>query len=137
MALITKSLDAGLEGNAGVQVTPITARAGVEIAAGDALYLDTNGLFQKAVRPTVFISGSFGVHTKFAGLAARAIPSGTVGEVYGRGSEFFYADSGLTIGSAVFPSATAGGLDDSAANAADQPVAMVVSATNIRLIAGV
>jgi hypothetical protein len=137
MALITKSSDAGLEGNAGVQVTPITAQAGVEIAAGDSLYLDSNGKLQKAVRPTVLISGSFGLVVKFAGLAARNIASGTYGEVYGRSSEFFYADSGLTPGSAIFPSATAGGLDDSAVAAPDQPVAIAVSATNIRLIAGV
>ena len=137
MADITKSADAGLEGNAGVQVAPITAQAGVEIAAGDALYLDANGRWAKALRPTVFISGSYGVQVKFAGLSARAIPSGTYGECYGRGAEFFYADSGLTIGSAVFPSATAGKLADAAVNAADLPVAMVVSATNIRLIAGI
>lgn len=135
MADITKSADARLSD--GQHCRPQSAKAGVEIAAGDALYLDSNGLLQKCVRPTVFISGSYGVEVKFAGLAFKAIPSGTAGEVYGRGSEWFYADSGLVIGSAVFPSATAGKLADSAVNAADQPLAMVVSATNIILTKGV
>lgn len=39
MALITKSADAGIEGNSAVAVTPITAQAGVELAAGDAVYI--------------------------------------------------------------------------------------------------
>lgn len=137
MADITKSSDAGQEGNANIAVAPLTAKAGVELAAGDAVYLDSNGLLQKALRPTVFISGSFGLVVKFAGLVARSIPSGQSGEVYGRSAEFFYADSGLTIGSPVYPSATAGKLADAAVAAPDQPVAVCVSATNIRLIAGV
>lgn len=135
MSDITKSASAKLSD--GQHVRPQSRVAGVEIAAGDSLYIDTNGLLQKAVRPTVFISGSFGLEVKFAGLAAKAIPSGTPGEVYGRGAEFFYADSGLTIGSPVYPSATAGKLADAAVAAPDQPWAVVVSATNIVLIKGV
>lgn len=135
MSDLTKSSDAHLSD--GQFVRPQTRQAGAEIAAGDAVYIDTNGLLQKCVRPTVFISGSFGLEVKFDGLAPRAIPSGTYGEVYGRESEFFYADSGLTIGAPVFPSATAGKLADSAVAAPDQPVAKAVSATNIVLIKGV
>lgn len=135
MSLITKSADARLA--KGLHANVLTRQAGAEIAAGDALYIDTNGLLQKAVRPTVLISGSFGLEVKFAGLASKAIPSGTYGEVFGRGAEFFYADSGLTIGSPVFPSATAGGMDNSAVAAPDQPWALVVSATNVLLIKGV
>lgn len=135
MALITKSTDAGITNPE--YRSPLSAQAGVDLAAGDAVYQDTNGRLVKAVRPTVFISGSFGLQVKFAGLVARTIASGTYGEVYGRGAEFFYADSGLTIGSPVFPSATAGGLDNAAVAAPDQPLAVAVSATNIRLIAGV
>lgn len=135
MSDITKSSDAGL--THGEFRNAQTRQAGVEIAAGDALYIDTAGLLQKALRPTVFISGAYGVEVKFAGLAARAIPSGTAGEVYGRGTEWFYADSGLTIGAPVFPSATAGKLADAAVNAADLPIGMVVTATNIVLTKGV
>jgi hypothetical protein len=136
MADITKSSDAGLEGNSGVVVSPLSAQAGVELAAGDAVYLDTNGRFVKVVRTVQFASGTYGTQAKFIGLTARAIPSGTYGEAYGQGAEFFYADSGLTIGSAVYPSATAGKLADAAAVANDNPLGIVVSATNIRLIAG-
>jgi hypothetical protein len=135
MADITKSSDPGIT-NPEYQ-SPLTAQAGVELAACDAVYLDADGKLQKAVRPTVFISGSFGVHVKFAGLTARAIPSGTYGEVYGRGAEFYYADSGLNEGTPVFPSATAGNVADAAVAATDQPWAVVVSTTNIRLIDGV
>jgi hypothetical protein len=135
MSDITKSSDVHLSD--GQFCRPQTRQAGAEIAAGDACYIDSNGLLQKAVRPTVYISGSYGLEVKLAGLAARAIPSGTYGEVYGKGSEWFYADSALTIGSPVFPSATAGKLADAAAAAPDQPWGTVVSATNIVLTKGV
>lgn len=137
MADITKSSDAGIEGNSGEKVTPQTRQAGVEIAAGDALYIDTNGRFLKAVSTVQFASGTYGVMHKFAGLAPRAIPSGTYGESYGEGAEFFYADSGLTIGSPVYVSNTAGKLADAPIAANDHPVAVAVSATNIRLIRGI
>lgn len=135
MADITKSSDARLSD--GQHCRPQSALAGAEIAAGDACYLDSNGYLQKVVRPTVFISGSYGLQVKFDGLAFKAIPSGTTGEIYGRGSEWFYADSALVIGSPVFPSATAGKLADAAVAAPDQPVAKAVSATNIILLVGV
>lgn len=135
MSDITKSSDARLSD--GINQRPQTRQAGVEIAAGDALYIDTSGLLQKASTSNQFASGTYGTQYKFAGLSSKAIPSGTYGEVYGQDAEFFYADSGLTIGSAVYPSATAGKLANSAVNANDNPVAVVVSATNIVLIAGV
>jgi hypothetical protein len=135
MSDITKSSDAGLV--RGEYLHPQSRKAGVEIAAGDALYIDTAGLFQKVVRPTVFITGAYGLEVKFDGLAVRSIPSGTVGEIYGAGAEIFYADSGLTIGAPVFPSATAGKLADAAVASADLPVAKVITATNILLIKGV
>src|SRR5687767_7657675 len=81
-----------------------TKQAGVEISRGDALYLDSNGKFQKAVS-TVGYTGQTGT-IAFAGLAARDIPSGTFGECYGEGTEFFYADSGLVIGTRIWASAT-------------------------------
>lgn len=137
MADITKSSNAGIEGNSALAVAPITAQAGVELGACDSVYLDSNGKLQKVVRTAQFVSGTYGTIAKFDGLTARAIPSGTYGEVYGRGSEFFYADSGLTIGSPIFPSATAGKLADAAVAANDNPVAKAVSATNIRLIEGI
>ena len=134
MSDITKSSDAGLTLGNG---NPQSRQAGAEIAQGDALYIDSNGLLQKTSTAQVFITGTWGVEFKFAGLAPRNIPSGTFGEVFGRGSEFFYADSGLTIGSPVFVSATAGKLADAAVGSLHRPVAMVVSATNIVLLAGV
>lgn len=135
MANITKSSDAGVVNPE--YLKPQTRKAGEEIAAGDAVYLDSNNRWLKAVRTVQFATGTYGTVMKFAGLAPKAIPSGTLGEVYGDGAEFFYADSGLTEGNAVYPSATAGALADSPAVANDNPVAMVISDTNIKLIRGV
>ena len=135
MAAITKSSDAAIA-NAEYLI-PIKAKTLVNLVAGDAVYQNADGNFEKAVRTVQFVSGSFGTQMKFAGLAARTYLSGSTAEAYGRGSEWFYADSGLNEGTAVYPSATAGSLDNSAAVANDNPIAMVVSTTNIRLIAGV
>ena len=138
MSDLTKSSDAGLEGNSGFNKTPQTRQAGVEIAAGDACYIDSNGLFQKALSTNWMVTGSSGM-IAFDGLAPKAIPSGTYGEIYGAGAEFFYADSGLVIGTALWVSNTAGKLADArvAAATTDQPVAKVISATNIVLLRGV
>lgn len=138
MSDLTRSSDAGLEGNSGITKNPQTRQAGVEIAAGEALYIDTNGLWQKAVSTHWMVTGSGG-QIAFDGLAARSIPSGTFGEAYGNGAEFFYADSGLVIGTALYVSNTAGKLADAQVAAAltDKPVAHVISATNIILDRGV
>lgn len=136
MADLTKSSDAGLV--KGEYKIPFTRQAGVELAAEDAVFIDSNGKFQKAgTGAGVLISGAFGVDYKFDGLTVRSIPSGTFGEIYGAGSEHFYADSGLTIGAPIYPSNTAGKLANAPIAANDQPVAIVTSATNIRLIKGV
>lgn len=116
---------------------PESRQAGVELGACDAVYIDTNGRLQKAVTTQQLISGSFGTQYKFDGLAMKAIPSGTYGEIAGRGVEFHYADSGLTIGGNVFVSNTAGKLADAAIATNDNPVAVVRSATTIELIRGV
>jgi hypothetical protein len=116
---------------------PESRQAGAEIATGDAVYIDTNGRFLKAVTSQQLVSGTFGTIYKFDGLALKAIPSGTFGEIGGRGVEFHYADSGLTIGGSVYVSATAGKLADAPVAANDNPVAIVRSATTIELIRGV
>jgi hypothetical protein len=134
MSDLTKSSDAHLSD--GMNQRPQSRQAGVELAAGDAVYIDSNGLLQKAGVAAVY-TGATGT-VAFAGLTARAIPSGTVGEVYGQGAEFFYADSALTINSYLWGSATAGKIGDAkVGSAADLPVAQVVSATNIILLRGV
>lgn len=136
MSDLTKSADAGLS-EAGWK-SPLSRKAGAEIAAGDACYIDTNGLLQKAVSTNWMVTGTTG-QIAFDGLAEKAIPSGTVGEIFGAGSEFYYADSGLVIGTALWVSNTAGKLADArvAAAGTDQPVAKVISATNIVLLRGV
>ena len=136
MSDLTKSSDAGL--TRGEFLHPQSRQAGVEIAAGDAIRIDSNGLWQKAVTTTWQVTGSGG-EVAFDGLAVRTIPSGSFGEIYGRGSEHFYADSGLTIGTMLYVSNTAGKLADAQVAAAltDKPVAKVITATNIVLVRGV
>ena len=136
MSDLTRSSDAGLEGNSGIKCNPQTRQAGVTLANGEGVYIDSNGLLQKSVS-TVNPTGETGT-VAFAGLVARNILSGSFGEVYGNGAEFFYADSGLTIGASLWASAAAGKLGDArVGTSVDRPVAMVVSATNIILTRGV
>ncbi len=134
MSDITKSADAGA--TRVEYLHPQSRQAGVELANGDAVYIDTNGLLQKAGVAATY-TGATGV-VAFDGLTARNIPSGTFGEVYGRGAEFFYADSGIVVPSQIWASATAGKLGDAkVGSATDLPVAQAVSATNIVLIRGI
>lgn len=136
MADLTKSSDAGVVNPE--YLHPQTRQAGEEIAVGDAVRIDSNGRFVKASSATWLVTGTTG-QVAFDGLAPRAIPSGTFGEVYGDGAEFFYADSGLTIGTAIWVSNTAGKLADArvAAAGTDQPVGIVRTATNVQLVRGV
>lgn len=136
MADLTKSSDAGITNPE--YLKPQTRKAGAEIGAGDACYIDSNGLIQKAVSTVWLVTGTTG-QIAFDGLAPKAILSGAYGEIYGRGAEFFYADSGLTIGTAIWVSNTAGKLADArvAAAGTDQPVAIVRTATDIQLVRGV
>lgn len=134
MADLTKSSDAGLVRGEFSHMQ--TRQAGVELAACDAVYIDTNGKLQKAGVAATY-TGATGT-IAFAGLTARAIPSGTYGEVYGRGAEFYYADSGIVVPSRIWGSATAGKIGDAkVGSAADEAVAEAVSATNIVLIRGI
>lgn len=140
MSDLTKSADARLAN--GSYANHVSAKAGVELGACDAVYIDSNGLLQKASTANVF-TGLTGA-IAFAGLTATSIPSGTVGEVYGNGAEFFYADSALSAPAYYWGSATAGKIGDAkAGSAADLPVAMSVPdgdgaiGTNIVLIRGI
>lgn len=116
---------------------PRSRQAGEEIANGDAVRIDSNGRFVKASSATWLVTGTTG-QVAFDGLAAKDIPSGTFGEIFGDGVEFEYS-TGMTIGTAVWVSNTAGVLADArvAAAGTDQPVAIVRSATVIELIRGV
>lgn len=136
MSDLTKSSDVGV--TRAEYLHPQTRIAGAEIAVGDAVRIDSNGYWQKAVTTVWQVTGSGG-EVAFDGLAPKAIPSGTYGEIYGNGAEFFYADSGLVIGTMLYVSNTAGKIADAQVAAAltDKPVAKVVSATNIVLVRGV
>jgi hypothetical protein len=134
MSDITKSADARLAD--AMNQTPQSRLIGFEGAAGDAVYIDSNNVLQAASTAAVH-TGATGT-VAFAGLLPRAYPSGTKAEVYGQGAEFFYADSGLVNNSLLWGSATAKKIGDArVGSAADTPVAMVVSATNIVLLRGV
>lgn len=137
MSDLTKMSDAGLEGLSMLKLHPLTRQAGVALAALDAVYIDANGLLQKAVTTVASpVTGTF-MRTAFDGVPAVAIPSGSFGEIYGRGAYLDYAASGLTIGSPVWASNTAGKLADAKVAAQDEPIGIVRSATQIELLRGV
>lgn len=138
MSDLTKSADARLAN--GMNANHMSALIGFESGAADAVYLDANGVFQKASTAATY-TGNTGV-IAFDGLTAKAYPSGTPADVYGRGSEWFYADSGLA-GVSQYWVGTAGKLADAkVGSATDLPVAQSVNngdktvGTNIVLIRG-
>lgn len=108
-------------------------QAGVSLAPGDAVYLDSNGLVQKATNAVVGATGTSFAESKFDGLVAETFISGSKGvAVFGIGSIFGYSSS-LTIGARYFLG-TGGALQDTMPTAVDRPVAKAVSATNIQII---
>lgn len=111
-----------------------TYQAGVSLAPGDAVYIDSNSRLQKATNAVIGATGSHFAESKFDGLVAETLVSGTGwGSVFGIGSIFGYAASGLTVGARLY-CGTGGALQDTMPTAVDRPVAKVVSATNIQII---
>jgi hypothetical protein len=136
MTVITHRSDAGVEGKSVMFLRPQSRVAGAAISAGEAAYIDSNGLIQKAVSTANWITTGTFMQSAFDGVPASDIASGSVGELYGRGAVVEIADSGLTIGAPVWITATAGRFGDAKVAANDEPVARVISATQIVLTRG-
>jgi hypothetical protein len=112
----------------------LTALAGETVADGSPVYLHTDGKFYKAVSSACTISNV----SKFDGVCVKGAASGEPLTAFGIGTKIYIADSGLTIGSFWFVSATAGALYDTAVASADTylPVAEAISATTIEIVRG-
>lgn len=94
-------------------------------------YIDTDGTVKKCVSTAVDIAN----HAKFDGICIKgAAAIGDPVTLYGLGARIKAADSGLTIGTLWWVSATAGALYDTKVASADTPVAKAVSATDIKII---
>lgn len=138
MSDITLASDAGLEGMSILYKKPISRRVGGNgILAGMPCYIDSNGLIQKSVSTVNSPSTGTFMRSSFDGVPASDLPSGSFGELYGIGAEARIADSGLTIGTQVWISNTAGKWADAKVATNDEPVAIVISATSIKLERGV
>jgi hypothetical protein len=110
-------------------------QAGVSLVAGDACYIDSNGRVQKAVSTQIGATGTSFAETKFDGLVPEDFISGAYGvSLYGAGSVWGYAASGLTPGQFLYISSTAGALNDAMPAATDRPVAKAISAKDIKIL---
>lgn len=108
-------------------------QAGVSLAPGDAVYVDSNGLVQKATNATVGATGSSFAESKFDGMVVETFISGSKGvSIFGHGTVIDYGSS-LTIG-AQYYLGTGGAIQDTMPTAVDRPVAKAISATNIRIL---
>lgn len=109
-------------------------QAGVSLAKGDAVYIDSNSRLQKAVSTVIGITGSHQAWAKFDGIVVETYISGSKGcAIYGAGTRVGYA-SGMTVGNFLWVSNSAGKLNDAMQSAVDMPVAKIVSATDIFIL---
>jgi hypothetical protein len=110
-------------------------QAGVALTAGDACYIDTNGRVQKAVSTVIGATGTNLAESKFDGLVPEDFISGAFGvSLYGAGSIWGYAASGLTPGQHLYIGSTAGALNDAMPSATDRPVAKAISSKDIKIL---
>lgn len=103
----------------------ITGITGEAIAAGDLCYIASTGLIMRSNGTAATAPA------KCRGIAANAAPSGGPLTVY-NDVRFEYG-AGLTPGTNLFVSATAGAVDDAATTGGTAAVGYVVSATRIHI----
>lgn len=137
MSDLTLVADAGIEGQSMLKINPQTRQAGVAIKAGQPTYIDSSGLFQLSVTTVNSPATGTFMRTAFDGVPASDIASGSYGEIYGQGAEVRIQDSGLTIGSVLWASNTAGKWANAKVATQDEPIAQVISATSVILLRGV
>lgn len=138
MALITKSSVVDIDVNTAKRLPPISPlTAGEDLAAGAPCYQQSDGEVYECVS-TVTKWGE----AEFLGFTPIAYLENEVVTLFGKGLRLNYA-SGMTIGQQLWISATAGRLSDAPivgvggiyeAITTDEPVAIVISATDIVVI---
>lgn len=141
MSDITKASNISVDTLSAMSAKRFTGTSGSILAAGDAVYLDSDGYLYPTNQTAV--SGS--LCTKFAGLVAKAYASGDAVTVFGSGTIMNYG-SAMTPGDYLFVSSNAGKLADaaksftlatisgSAVPMSDMPRALVLTATDIQVL---
>jgi hypothetical protein len=132
MANITKSSTIGFDSisaiNGGLRISELTA--GSAIAAGDAVYIKSDGLVYSTDGTTETTQSSF------VGLVARSYVANQPVTIFGQGNVFEYSSGSMTPGNLLWVSgsATAGGLSDAKVLATDVPVARAINLTNVVIL---
>lgn len=130
MALVTRASDANMDMTTGSKIPTITgvlAAEDLDIAA--PCHINSSG--------TVEMSNATAANAdaKVQGFTPRAVKSGQPVTLFGPGTRFRYAASGLTPGNTLYLGATDGRLDDGATTGDSTGVAVAVSATDIVVMA--
>lgn len=129
MALVTRSANASLDVST-AQFAPQIP----DLVAGEALDAAAP-CYIKAADGKVYMCNAAAADEKavLAGFTARAVAAGQPVTLFGLGTRFHYADSGLTPGQKLYLAATAGRLDTAATVGDGVGVAQAVTATDIRV----
>lgn len=128
MADLTK-VSASLDTSSGMFAPQISG----DLYAGEALGVAVP-CYIKAADGKVYQSNGTALNeaAKFDGFTARACRIGEAVTLFGIGTRFRYG-SGLTIGTDLFVSATAGNLSDTATTGGVRAIARVITSTDIRV----
>lgn len=129
MALVTRSAIAGMDTTTGMLAPHITGLiAGEDIDVAAPCYIDsTTG--------QVFMANATAADQKarVAGFSPRAAKLGEPITLFGVGTRFHYADSGLTPGAMLFVGATKGRLDTAATTGDAVGIVQCIDTTDVRV----
>lgn len=127
MATLTRSTSASMDTSTGMFAPQISG----DLIAGEALDIAAP-CYIKASDGKVYMSNGTAdtEPARVFGFTPRAASAGEPVTLMGAGARFRYG-SGLTIGTQLYPSGTAGRLDDAATTGGDVACAVVISATDI------
>lgn len=130
MATLTRAATASMDASTGAFAGQISG----DLYAGEALD-SCAACYIKSSDGKVYMSNGTANNeaASFMGFTPRAYNLGEAVTLFNIGARFSYG-TGLTIGAALFVSATAGRLDDAATTGGLRAIAEVITATDIRCI---
>lgn len=130
MALVTRAADASIDASTAMLAPQIP-----DLIAGEALDVSAP-CYIKGSDGKVYMSNGTAANEAagFDGFTPRAVGVGQAVTLFGVGTRFRYAASGLTPGAKLYIGATAGRLDTAATTGDAVGVAKAISATDIRII---
>lgn len=133
MALLTRASTAHMDTVTGMKASQLSG-----FIAGEALDIAAP-CYIKSSNGLVYMSNGTAANeaSKVDGFTPRAVAVGQPVTLFGPGTRFEYAASGLTIGDPLYVGATKGRLDDAPTVGGTIPVAKVISATEIVVTANV